>query len=184
MDMYNDISFKIGEKLVVLIEQQSTFGPNLALRILFYISDVFKAMVNSKTIYSSKPISLPWPEFYVLYNGQALFPDEKILRLSDLFTKPQELGLPEKLKPLLDLEVKVININEGKNEAVVNRCKKLYEYSFFTAKAHAFWKKLGSLEEGIKTAIKYCRKHDIMSEFLERYGKEALINARRCRVDE
>jgi len=53
-------------------------------------------------------------------------------------------------------------------------CKKLYEYSFFTAKAHAFWKELGNLEEGIKAAIKYCRKHDIMSELLEKNAKEIL----------
>jgi len=174
MDFYNDISFEIGGKLIVLLEYQSTINPNMALRLLFYISDIFKSIINSKTLYSKKPVIIPWPEFYVLYNGQKQYPDIKILKLSDLFIKPQELGLPEKTLPLLDLEVKVININEGRNEAIVNRCRKLYEYSFFTAKAHAFWKEFGNLEEGIKEAIKYCRKHDIMSEFLERYGKEVL----------
>ena len=44
----------------------------------------------------------------------------------------------------------------------------------FIAKAHAFWEELGNLEEGIKTAIKYCRKHDILSEFLEKHSKEVL----------
>ncbi|MCL2806232.1 MAG: hypothetical protein FWD26_09865, partial [Treponema sp.] len=71
-------------------------------------------------------------------------------------------------------EVKVINIKEGKNEDIVNRCRKLQEYSMFIAKAHAFWEELGNLKEGIKTAIKYCRKHDILSEFLEKHSKEVL----------
>ncbi|MCL2805098.1 MAG: hypothetical protein FWD26_04080, partial [Treponema sp.] len=39
MDIFNDISFVIGEKLVVLVEHQSTINPNMALRLLFYISD-------------------------------------------------------------------------------------------------------------------------------------------------
>ncbi|MCL2444480.1 MAG: Rpn family recombination-promoting nuclease/putative transposase [Treponema sp.] len=178
MDIYNDISFKIGGKLVVLIEHQSSINPNMALRILFYVSAVYEAMVDSKTLYSTKPVSIPWPEFYVLYNGQKAFPDEKIVRLSDLFEKPQDLGLLEKILPLLDLEVRVININEGKNEAIVTRCKKLHEYSIFIAKAHAFWKESGNLEEGIKSAIKYCRKHDILNKFLElnaRASKDARI---------
>jgi len=74
----------------------------------------------------------------------------------------------------LDLEVKIININEGKNEVIVTRCKKLYEYSIFIAKAHSFWKELGNLKEGIKAAIKYCQKHDILREFLKIHGREVL----------
>jgi len=174
MDLFNDISFVIGGKLVVLVEHQSTINPNMALRLLFYISDVYEAMVDSKSIYSEKQLSIPWPEFFVLYNGQKPFPDKKIVKLSDLFEKPKELGLPEKALPLLELEVKVINIKEGRNEEIVKRCKKLHEYSIFMAKAHSFWKELGNLEEGIKSAIKYCRKHDILNEFLEKYSKEVL----------
>jgi len=40
MDIYNDISFEIGGKLVVLIEHQSTLGANLALRLLLYYTRV------------------------------------------------------------------------------------------------------------------------------------------------
>jgi len=174
MDLFNDISFEIGGKLVVLIEHQSTLNPNMALRLLLYISEIYEAMLDGTTIYSTTSVSIPWPEFFVLYNGKDDFPDEKIVRLSDLFQKPHELGLPEKIKPLLELEAKVININEGRNEAILNRCKKLQEYSAFIAKAHAFWKELGDLEKGIKTAIKYCRKHGILEEFLEKNAREVL----------
>jgi len=37
MDLYNDISFEIAGKLVVLIEHQSTINPNMPLRFLLYI---------------------------------------------------------------------------------------------------------------------------------------------------
>ncbi|MCL2722333.1 MAG: hypothetical protein FWD47_13470, partial [Treponema sp.] len=37
-----------------------------------------------------------------------------------------------------------------------------------------FWKEFGSLEKGIKEAVKYCSKHGIMNRFLEIHGSEVL----------
>jgi predicted transposase/invertase (TIGR01784 family) len=72
------------------------------------------------------------------------------------------------------LVVKVININEGRNEAIAVRCKKLAEYSAFVAKARAFIKRLGSREEAVKEAVKYCEKHGILKEFLKHHAAEVL----------
>ena len=174
LDFINDISFEIGGKLVVLIEHQSTLNPNMALRLLLYITRVLEKKVQSRTLYSKKPVSIPWPEFFVLYNGPEPYPDVSILRLSDLFENPTELGLPNKAHPLLELEVKVININEGRNETMVNRCTELAGYSLLVAKIRAFTDELGNLEGGIKKAIKYCSRHDILKEFLEIHGSEVL----------
>ena len=182
LDFYNDISFEIGGKLVVLIEHQSTINPNMALRLLLYISRLLEKRIKSRTLYSKKPVSIPWPEFYVLYNGPEPFPDNAVLQLSDLFEKPEKLGLAKMDYPLLELEVRVININEGRNKTIANRCKKLAEYSTFIAKARAFWDELGSLEEAIKAAIKYCSRHDILTQFLEIHGSEAPNNAPRQAV--
>ena len=174
MDFNNDISFTIGEKLVVLIEHQSTINPNMPLRFLHYISNVLEAMIDSKTLYSKKPVSIPWPEFFVLYNGTEPYPDNSILRLSDLYKNPQELGIPEKLIPLLDLEIKVLNINEGKNPEIISRCKKLSEYSTFVAKYREYFKEMNNQEEAIKAAIIFCSKHGILREFLEIHAREIL----------
>ena len=174
LDFNNDISFEIGGKLVVLIEHQSTVNPNMALRFLLYISRILEKRVESSRLYSRKRLAIPWPEFFVLYNGKEPCPDAYTLRLSDLFEKPQELGLPGKDCPLLELEVKVININKGRNEDMVNRCKKLAEYSFFVAEVREFLLELGSLEEAIAKAVKYCQKHAILNEFLEIHASEIL----------
>ena len=162
MDFYNDISFEIAGKLVVLIEHQSTINPNISLRLLLYIARLLEKRVKGRTLYSKKPVSIPWPEFYVLYNGIEPYPDDAVLQLSDIFEKPEELGLVKQVRPLLELEVRVININEGRNQAIANRCSKLAKYSALIAKVRAFWGELGNLEEAIKTAIKYCSKHDIL----------------------
>ena len=174
LDFNNDISFEIGGKLVVLIEHQSTINPNMALGLLLYVARVLEKKVKGRTLYSRKEITIPWPEFYVLYNGKEEFPDEHSYRLSELFEKPESLGLPENASPLLELEVKVLNINEGRNAAIVNRCQKLAEYSSFMARIYAHWKETGDLDEAIKKTIKYCEKHDILKEYLEIHGSEVL----------
>jgi len=172
MELINDISFVIGGKLVVLIEHQSTVNPNMALRLLLYIARVYENMVSDKSLYSTKPLSIPRPEFFVLYNGKTPYPDEQKLKLSDLFEKTETLGLPEKAAFALDLEVRVLNINEGRNQAIAQRCRKLAEYSAFIAKAREFEKELGGKGEGMKAAIEYCREHDILKEFLEKHSAE------------
>ena len=174
MDFNNDISFEIDGKLIILLEHQSSLNPNMALRLLIYITRVLEKKVEGGTLYSKKRLSIPWPEFFVLYNGADPFPDNAVLKLSDLFEKPESLGLSGKTRPLLELEVKVININEGKNKDIANRCKRLFEYSLFMGKIREFNNKLGNLETAIRKAVKYCQKHDILNEFLEIHASEVL----------
>ena len=174
MQFNNDISFEIDGKLVVLIEHQSTINPNMALRLLMYVGRVYEKIVEGRNIYSSKRLSIPRPEFFVLYNGTDPYPDEKIIRLSDAFEKAGALGLFEKDSPALELAVRVLNINEGRNSAIAGKCKKLAEYSAFVAKVRVFLQELGSKEEAVRKAIKYCRKHDILREFLELHAGEVL----------
>jgi len=174
MDLYNDISFEIDGKLVVLIEHQSTINPNMALRLLMYIGRVYEKIVEGRNIYSSKPLPIPQPEFFVLYNGTEPFPDEKIIRLSDTFEDPLFPGQPEKFITSLELEVRVININEGRNSQIAQRCRKLAEYSAFIAKVREFEKKLGDRTEAFKKAVKYCQKHDILKGFMELHATEVL----------
>ncbi len=82
--------------------------------------------------------------------------------------------MPEKTHPLLELEVKVFNINEGRNAKIVSRCKKLAEYSFFVDKVRSYQKEGYDLAEAMKKTIQYCEKHDILKEYLEIHGSEVL----------
>ena len=157
---------------MVLIEHQSTLNPNMALRLLLYVARILEKMVKGKSLYVKKRIAIPWPEFYVLYNGADPYPDAATLRLSDLFERPQDLGFPEKLNPLLELEVKVFNINEGRNALMAQHCRKLADYSAFIAKARTYLGEWGNQEEAIRETVKYCQKHDILSEFLEKNARE------------
>ena len=154
MGQINDISFQIGDKLIVLLEHQSTINPNLPFRLLMYVGKVYEKSTDKKGIYGTKLIPIPRPEFYVLYNGIAPYPDEGIFKLSDMFIKTDFHGLPDKI-PALDLEVKVININHGRNEIIIKRCETLRWYSAFVSKVREYEKEGLNLEESIKQSIKY-----------------------------
>ena len=82
--------------------------------------------------------------------------------------------MPDKDIAALELVVKVVNINQGKNEALVNKCKTLAGYSVFIAKVREFEKECEDRTEAMKLAIKYCRKNDILKDFLEKNGTEVI----------
>jgi predicted transposase/invertase (TIGR01784 family) len=174
LDKINDISFEIGGKLVILIEHQSTINPNMALRLLMYIARVYEKIIGDRNIYSARLVSVPRPEFFVLYNGVSPFPEEQILKLSYIFEKTDSLGLPKKESTALELEVKVVNINQGKNENLIRKCKTLAGYSAFVAKVREFEKECGDKAEALKRAVRYCRDHDILKEFLEKNATEVM----------
>jgi hypothetical protein len=174
LDRINDISFAVGNKLVILIEHQSTINPNMALRLLMYIARVYEKILGDGKIYTSQRIPVPRPEFFVLYNGVSPFPEEQILKLSDSFEETGSLGLLGKGSPALELVVRAININFEKNEKFVQKSRTLWEYSAFVAKVREFEKELGDKGEALKQAVRHCRDHDILKEFLEEHGTEVM----------
>jgi hypothetical protein len=173
MERINDISFEIGDKMVVLLEHQSTINPNITLRLLMYIARIYEKIIGGKNIYSEKKLYLPWPEFYVLYNGTAPYADKVTLKLSDSYEDLAGLGLTGDRVPQLELIATIYNINQGHNEAIVRRCEKLNHYSAFIAKVREYEKEHDK-EEAMKMAVRYCIAHDILKDFLEANASEVV----------
>ena len=65
MSMKNDISFLIDARLS-LYEHQSTYSPNLPLRFLFYLSDLYSGMTRDANLYGTKKVQIPPPPVYCL----------------------------------------------------------------------------------------------------------------------
>jgi predicted transposase/invertase (TIGR01784 family) len=171
----NDISFTIGGKLVVLIEHQSTINPNIALRLLIYIAEIYEKITEKKNIYSSHLIRIPRPEFFVLYNGLSPFPDEKIIKLSDAFESGLLPDIEKKAPLALELEVRVININHGRNRELAEKCRTLGEYSAFVEKVREFQKE-NNPDEALKRAVTYCHNHDILKAFIRENAPEVIMS--------
>ncbi|MDR1446977.1 MAG: Rpn family recombination-promoting nuclease/putative transposase [Treponema sp.] len=108
----NDLSFTIGEKLVVLFEHQSTINPNMPLRILMYIARVYEKIVEIKDVYAKGLIKIPRPEFIVLYNGPdtgGFAWEKRELKLSDAFEDASVLEIDISGLPSLELSAVVYN---------------------------------------------------------------------------
>jgi ASC-1-like (ASCH) protein len=57
---------------------------------------------------------------------------------------------------------------------MARRCAKLSGYSAFIAKAREFEREAGDKTEAMKAAMRDCREHDILKEFLETHGTEVI----------
>jgi len=171
MKKINDLSFTIDDRVVVLIEHQSSISQNIPLRILMYIARVYEKIVEEENIYHKKLVKIPTPEFIVLYNGKEAYPEYQKMRLSSAFKEITGLKLKECEELPLELVVQVYNINQGQNRKILERSNYLSGYSFFVSKFYEYRQYL-SLDESAKAVVKYCIDNNILKEFLEKYGSE------------
>jgi len=170
----NDISFLIDNRLVVLIEHQSTINDNIPLRLLMYIARIYEKIVKRKKRYQAKLVKIPKPEFIVLYNGKKDYPDYKELKLSNAFKDIGGVKLSGNNVIPLELIVQVYNVNHGHNSKILKKSETLDGYSIFIDKIREYQKKKNSLEKAIKSAINYCIKNNKLKEYLEAHASEVL----------
>ena len=108
---YNDVSMIVDNRLIVLVEHQSTINENMPFRFLEYITKIYEKLIPPRSRYTEEQIKLPTPEFYVIYNGEEDYPTEKTQKLSDAFLlKNASSKKNDTEKNTLELLVKVYNI--------------------------------------------------------------------------
>lgn len=75
--LYNDLGFLVKDKFVMLVEAQSVWNPNIALRVAFYLFETYRRYLRDteQSEHSRKRVKLPKPELYVVYSGDADVPD-------------------------------------------------------------------------------------------------------------
>lgn len=168
MRMKNDISFLI-DGYMSLYEHQSTFNPNMPLRDCLYMLQIYQNYIDSQELdlYSSVLLKIPTPRLVVFYNGQEKMRNEEmcILRLSDSYEKPEK-------EPALECRVQVINVNYGKNRDMMEKCPKLYEYSYLVAKIRENQANGKTLEGAISAALEDCLAQGYLTELLTTYRRE------------
>lgn len=163
----NDVAFQVDNKIVMLVEHQSTVNPNMPLRMLMYLGKVYEKLIDQKLRYSRSLVHIPVPEIYVLYNGSEKFPEEKTLKLSDAF-------IENIIGSIIEIEVKIININydEYPDSDILNNCAVLKEYSEFID----IYKKYVYMgeKEPAKRTINECINKGILADYLKKAGDEIM----------
>lgn len=160
---YNDAAMGVRDKLLVLSEHQSTPNPNMPVRLLLYIAEEYEKIIKkngeTKALYSKRLITLPAPEFYVIYTGS----EEcgSYMHLSDAFPEEYRNNL------FLQLNIKVIK-DEDKHNI-------LGGYIAFVKKAEELRHTPGyTFASALNEAVQWCRQENILAGFMEERSDELM----------
>ena len=152
-NLYNDLGFRVGNRLIILVEAQSTWSPNILIRSLIYVTTTYQKYINEKNldVYASKKIDIPKPELYVIYTG-------------DRKECPAELQLSKEFFPdskNISLDVKVNMIYGDTSDDIIS------QYVLFTKVYDEQRKLYGRTRQAIEETIHICKEKDVLKEYLE-----------------
>jgi len=135
MGMKNDVSFII-TNIMNIYEQQSTFNPNMPIRGLMYAARLYDKYIHDSelNIYGSELIPLPVPKLVTFYNGRTE-KEDMYLELGDAFQagkagQGNRSGAAADAEPDIKVRVRMVNINYGHNQELMEACEPLGEYAW------------------------------------------------------
>ena len=156
---YNDVGFQIGEKLIILVEQQSSWSINIVVRCLLYLAQTYQEYFEStkQNVYGSKKLELPRPELYVIFTGNRKTRPEYLYLSKEFFGGDDSV-----------LDVKVKMIYDGKEGDIIN------QYVAFTKIYNEQVKLYGRTREAVLETIRICKNQNVLSEYLSSREKEVV----------
>ena len=161
MGMKNDVSFLISDVLN-LYEQQSTYNPNMPVRQLMYLGRQYDKYIKDtkQNIYGKKLMQLPVPKLITFYNGTEDYGDT-VLYLSDSFIDNDN-------ESDVQVSVRLININFGRNDEILQACSPLKEYTWFVECVRNNKLELGmTIEDAVDKAINMMPDDFQIKKFLD-----------------
>jgi hypothetical protein len=162
--MKNDVSFIILDEMN-LWEHQSSFNPNMPMRFLTYGTQLYEKYTATSGYYkfSRKLQRLPKPHCICFYNGTEEQPEQQVLKLSDAFGGEGDI----------EVKVKMLNVNYGKNRALLETCQPLREYAWLVDRVREHQRVLQNLEAAVDASI---------DEMPDSFVIRTLIEAHRAEV--
>lgn len=97
----------------------------------------------------------------VFYNGIDETPEESILKLSDSYIKP------DKGEPDVEIRVRMLNVNYGKNLNIMNACKPLCDYAWFIDTIRKYQAMYYPLDEAVDKTLAEATEDFVLKSFLE-----------------
>jgi hypothetical protein len=159
-NLYNDLGIMVEEnRLLILVEAQSTWTKNILVRILLYLAQTYNEYLEetSQSLYKEKKVRIPKPELYVIYTGnRGRKPD--IISLSDEFFDGEDSSL--------EITAKVIY--ESDTDDIIN------QYIIFCKAFDDQRKQYGLTARAVKETIRICKDRDVLKEYLESREKEVV----------
>ncbi len=152
---YNDLGFLVKNKILILVEAQSTWNPNIPMRMLSYVTYTYREYETQHKLnnYGVKLEKYPRPELYVVYTGTSPVNSKK-LRLSDCF-----IGESFSEEIVLDC---IVNVIDSTNSSGI-----LTQYISFCKIFNDMIKEHGYVLDAVRETIRICKDKDILKKYLE-----------------
>ena len=156
---YNDLGFSVGNRLMILIESQSTWTLNIIIRALMYLiqtyHDYFKR--TNQNLYGSKKVNMPIPELYMIFTGERKNIPDTISLSKEFF---------DKAKIAIDAEVKVL-YQENEKDIIG-------QYIIFSKVYNEQRKLYGKTKQAVTETIRICKDRNVLKEYLESKEQEVV----------
>lgn len=159
-NIYNDLGFTVGDKLMILVEAQSSvWTVNIIVRALMYLAQTWHDYFErtKQNLYKSKKVQMPMPEIYVIFTGERK-------------TRPSEISLSQEFFDGRDcgIDVRVKMIYDGKEGDIIN------QYVLFTKICNEQMKEHGRTRKAVMEAIRICKDRDVLREYLSNRESEVV----------
>ena len=89
------------------------------------------------------------------------------MKLSDCFLGAGDEGKTTN-SPNLELKVRVLNINQGYNARLLEKCKVLNEYSRFVDIVEKYVESETDIDRAVRKAVQYCIDKGVLEDFLKK----------------
>ncbi len=158
MNMKNDVSFLVADTMS-FYEQQASFNPNMPMRFLIYAGMVYAKYISqtdSYHPYSTVQQKAPTPRCVCFYNGEAAKEDRMVLDLKDAFDREADIGV----------RVTMLNVNYGRNRALMDACKPLRDYAWFVGTVRQNQATLNDFDAAVDTALNEMPEGSTLKAFL------------------
>ncbi len=158
-NLYNDLGFIVNNKLMILIEAQSTWTMNILVRALLYLAQSYHEYFQrtSQNYYRSRKVKMPKPELYVIFTGNKGRKLDKISLSKEFFEGAD-----------IDIEVKAKVIYESDTDDIIN------QYIIFCKVFNEQTKQHGMTRKAVTETIRICKDRNVLREYLLEREKEVV----------
>ena len=160
---FNDLGFLVRDRLLVLVECQSTFTENILIRFILYLADTYNRYINKMNlnVYGTKKVRLPVPELYVIYHGDRGDKPDEISLSKDIF------GVESADNIFVDVKAKIIY--DSTHGDIINQ---------FITFARVFDEQIqlyGRTRNAVEETLRICRDQDVLKEYLQEKEAEEIM---------
>ncbi len=168
--IYNDLGFIAADRLMILVEAQSTRTMNIVVRAFLYLAKSWQDYIDKENmdLYGSKKVKLPKPELYVIFTGERT-------------DKPDVISLTDEFFPgegrFVDIRTEMIYGDDAWRELESGEEKRydiISQYILFSKIYDRQRKLYGRTRKTVTETIRICESRDVLKEYLKSRKKEVV----------